>query len=277
MARRKKSGKVGGGLPWLITYSDLMTLLLSFFVMLVSMSVIDERSKLMVMGSISTSFGTGPGQFNPKSPENKATNVEPGSLMQQGLDPIRDMLWEDTSKDLHFQENRFVQILSINSEVLFKPGETILSAQGTTLLDKMVPYLMRIRYSLLVAGHTANRRDEEGEKYEVDLDTAKLNSTWPLSLARAHVVYRHLAGRGIPLERLALEAFGQYRPHFPDISPEGRLQNRRVDLVLDKRNAPEILQMETLREPPDSIRHFLFRGFRFDLDAGRPGARRGAP
>lgn len=277
MARRKKSGGVGGSPPWLITYSDLMTLLLTFFVMLVSMSVIDERSKLMVMGSVSTSFGIGPSQFNPKSPENKSTNVEPGGLMQQGMDPIRDMLWEDTSKDLHFQENRFVQILSINSEVLFKPGETVLSTQGMTLLDKMVPYLMRIRYPLLVAGHTANRRDEEGEKYEVDLDTAKLNSTWPLSLARAHMVYRHLAERGIPLDRLTLEAFGQYRPRFPDISPEGRLQNRRVDLVLDKRNAPEILQMETLHESPDTIRHFLFRGFRFDLDAGQPRARKGAP
>ena len=278
MARRRKSGGGGEeGPAWLITFSDLMTLLLTFFVLLVSMAVIDERSKLVVLGSVSTSFGIGPRQFNPRSPENQATRVEPGSMMQDGLDPIRDMLWEDASKDLNFQENRFVQILSINSEVLFTPGSTVLSPGGVILLDRMVPYLMRIRYPLLVAGHTANRRDEEGEKYEVNLDTTALTSTWPLSMARAHAVYRHLALRGIPLERLSLEAFGQYRPRFPDRSPEGRLQNRRVDLVLDKRNAPEILQTEKLSEPPAPPRHFLFRGFSFDLDAGLPEGSQGGP
>ena len=129
------------------------------------------------------------------------------------------------------------------------PGTSTLSPGGMTLLDRMLPYLRRIRYPLLVAGHTANRRDEEGEKYAVDLNVDKVDSTWPLSLARAHAVYRHLATGGMPPERLSLEAFGQYRPRFPDRSPEGRLQNRRVDLVLDKRNAPEILQMEKDKTP----------------------------
>ncbi len=272
MARRKKSGGGEEGPAWLITFSDLMTLLLTFFVLLVSMSVIDERSKLVVLSSVSSSFGIGSSQFNPKSPEDKLTRVEPGAMMEEDMDSIKDLLWEDTRHDLNFQENRFVQILSINSEVLFAPGTSTLSPGGMTLLDRMLPYLRRIRYPLLVAGHTANRRDEEREKYAVDLNVDKMDSTWPLSLARAHAVYRHLATGGIPPDRLSLEAFGQYRPRFPDRSPEGRLQNRRVDLVLDKRNAPEILQMEKDKTPPAPSRYFQFKGFSFDLDAAPRGA-----
>ncbi len=276
MRRQKKETAAPGAPPWLLTFCDMMTLLLTFFVMLVSMSVIDERNKLVVLGSVSSSFGIGSAQLNPISPEDKITKSEPGAMSESNLEPIKNMLWEDTKNDLNFQENRFVQIVSINAEVLFKPGETELSDKGVELLNRMLPYLMRIRYPLLVAGHTANRRDEEGQKYAVDLDEAKVDSTWPLSLGRAQSVYRHFLANGIVSDRLSLEAFGQYHPRFPDRTPDGRLQNRRVDLVLDKRNAPEILEMESSKAQPPPVRNFLFRNFQFNLD-GASGSGQSSP
>ncbi|MDR3073425.1 MAG: OmpA family protein [Deltaproteobacteria bacterium] len=270
MARKEKASGGEEGPAWLITFSDLMTLLLTFFVLLVSMAVIDERSKLVVLGSVSSSFGLGPANFNPKSPEKLSSKVEPGAMKEPDMAPIKDMLWEDNKDDLNFQENRFVQILSINADVLYKPGQTQLSEEGKRLINKMIPQLLRIKYPLLVAGHTANRRDEEGKDYQVDFDKTKVDSTWPLSLARGQGVYRYLLRNGIPSERLSQEAFGQYHPRYPDRAPDNRLLNRRVDIVLDKRNAPEILNLERAREaPPKMPGRYLFHDFQFDLGGGR--------
>lgn len=272
MARRKKDSGGGGQPAWLITFSDLMTLLLTFFVLLVSMSVIDERSKLVVLGSISSSFGISPANFNPKSPERLSSKIEPGAMNEPDMTPLKDMLWEDLQHDLNFQENRYVQILSINADVLYEPGKSELSARGKKILNKMVPHLLRIKYPLVVAGHTANRRDEEGADYHVSFDKTAVDSTWALSLARGLGVYRFLLEAGVAPGRLTMEAFGQHHPRYPDRTPDGRLQNRRVDIVLDRRNAPEILDIEKAREiPRPPAKSYLFRDFRFDLGRFSPG------
>lgn len=272
MARKEKDSGGSGQPAWLITFSDLMTLLLTFFVLLVSMAVIDERHKLVVLGSVSASFGIGQGNFNPKSIENVPNKNEAGAMMEADMTPIKDMLWEELQDDLNFQENRFVQILSINAEVLYQPGKTELSARGKELLSRMVPHLMRIRYPLLVAGHTANRRDEEGKDYQVNFDQTRLDSTWALSLARGQGVYSYLLQSGIPTDRLSQEAFGQYHPRFSERSREGRLLNRRVDIVLDKRNLPEILELERSRQKPLELRKgFFFRNFQFDVETSPGG------
>lgn len=282
MARKEKSGGGGdGGVPaWMVTFSDLMTLLLTFFVLLVSMAVMDQQRILKALGSISSTFSSMPGTFNPASPENqKSANAE-GVMEGNDLAPIKDKLWEDTSMDVRFQENRFVQIISISGDVLFESGQSKLSEQGEALLNKMLPTLVNVEFPLLVAGHTASRRDEEGPAYAVSFDKKQVDSTWPLSLARSQSVYRYLLQNGMPEKRLTMEAFGQFRPRFADRSPSGRLQNRRVDIVLDKRNTGQIAALGTSKPKKTSRSpgQYLFRNFQFDLDAipgvdGRHGRR----
>ena len=279
MARQKKTGGGGSRIPlWLITYSDLMTLLLTFFVLLLSMAVIDERTKLVVLGSVSGSFGEGARLFNPLGKPNDNRVREPGAmdLPEKDLAPLRDMLYEDVEKDLDFMENKYVQILSINDQVLFTPGSTKLSPQGEMLLDKLMPYLQHIGYPLLVAGHTATRRDEE-TSYTVVLQAGVLDSTWTLSYQRALSVYRHFLERGMDAGKLSLEAFGQFHPRYSNNLPEGRQKNRRVDLVLDKRNLEWIRKVESLRESEPAKADHFYKGFKFDLSmpgeslpSGRP-------
>jgi chemotaxis protein MotB len=277
MARRKKSG--GSGDPaWLITFSDLMTLLLTFFVLLLSMSVIDERSKLVVLGSVTKHFGIASRIFNPLSTESKSSVREPGvmKLPQDDLAPLRDMLYEDVEKDLNFMQNKYVQILSINDQVLFSPGGTQLSPQGVVLLDRLIPYLQHIAYPLLVAGHASVRRDEESTT-AVPRRTDTADITWQLSFQRASSVYRHLMERGIDSSRLALEAFGQFHPRYTNNSPEGRQKNRRVDLVLDKRNLEWIRKVEALRESEPAQTEHYYKGFKFDLSVPGENMLKGRP
>lgn len=269
MARRKKSSEPEGQPAWLITFSDLMTLLLTFFVLLLSMAVIDERAKRVVLGSLTRAFGAGERVLNPLTQKSANTPFEPGVIQAKAddLSPMRDMLYDDVDKDLNFQENKYVQIFSINDRVLFLPGGTTLSPGGIELLDRMLPYLQKLDYPLLVAGHTAVRRDEVSAKeYLVGQDSRTVDSTWSLSFHRALAVYRHLIGRGINPESLTLEAFGQYHPRYTNNTPEGRRKNRRVDLVLDKRNRESIQKIEDLQQKkPERHQDTYFRGFRFDL------------
>lgn len=278
MARRKKSGGGGGGDPaWLITFSDLMTLLLTFFVLLLSMAVIDERAKRVVIGSVSQAFGFGEQVANPLAESAANKRHEPGPVEghTDDLAGLRDMVFDDVEKDLDFRENKYVQILSINDEVLFVPGGTTLSTEGVLLLDRIVPYLQQMRYPLLVAGHTAVRRDEETLDYSVDLAGKSMDSTWPLSFNRALAVYRHLTERGISPGNLSLEAFGQFHPRYTNNTPDGRRKNRRVDLVLDKRNREWIEKVEALRQSDPASNDHYYKGFRFDLTV--PGSLRGSP
>lgn len=275
MPRRKKQAAGASKVPpWLITFSDLMTLLLTFFVLLVSMAAIDERSKRDVLGSVARQFGFGEVILNPTAPPGMLGPVEPGrmDLPEDDLEPLRDRVFDDSTKDLSFQENKYVQIFSISDEVLFRPGSTELSEKGMTMLDRLMPYLQRIEYPLLVAGHAGIPRDEEGRRYTVDLDTAKLDNTWLLSFRRAMSVYRYLAAQGLAPQRLSLEAFGQYRARFTNNTPEGRSKNRRVDLVLDRRNKEWIDKVEQQRDTqPPEITKYTFQGFNFDLNI--PGSR----
>lgn len=270
MARRKKKAAPAAGAAWLITFSDMMTLMLTFFVLLVSMAVIDERRKLTVINSISGAFGEGVGSFNPKSVKDKARLIEPGAMDDietDSLEPLKDMLWDDQRGDLNFQENQFVQILSISDEVLFKPGVAELSESGVVLMNRLLPWLLRIDHPLLLAGHTAGLREEMGQNFKVALDNENvLSPTWELSFLRVMSIYRYLSSRGFPTERLVVEGFGSNRPRWSEQKPDGRRRNRRVDIVLDKRNKEWIDRIDTLREKNDRAPgEFNFKDFRFRL------------
>jgi chemotaxis protein MotB len=271
MARRTNKGKSVSEALWLVTFTDMMTLLLTFFVLLLSMAVIDERARRVVLGAVSQGFGLKADISNPLSPRQTASFAEPGpmDLPQRDLAALRDKIFDDASQDLDFQENKYVQILSINDQVLFNPGETTLSAGGTALLDKLLPYLQNLEHPLLVAGHTGPRRDEEGAGYLVNLTDQGMDGTWLLSFRRASAVYLHLVLRGIPAEKLILEAFGQFHPRHANTTPEGRQKNRRVDLVLDKRNREWIGKIQAMQESGEVSRQapvHYFKGFRFDLN-----------
>lgn len=269
MARKPKKPKEESGVaPWLITFSDMMTLMLTFFVLLVSMSVIDERRKLIVLGSIIGTFGVGRDSYDVLSRMDSRRTVEPGPLEMESIDdlePLKEMAWEDVSQDLAFAENKFVQILSINSDVLFKPGEVELREQGIKLLERALPVLLQIDYPLLLAGHTSRLRDEMGIDYRVEDKEELMDDSWRMSLYRTMNVYQFLLQSGMEPEMLRLEAFGKHHPRYTDLTEEGRRMNRRVDLILDRRNV-EWLEKLGPEAVDGRMKQFIYRDFVFDLE-----------
>lgn len=269
MGRKKKKDE-GSGIPlWLITFTDLMTLMLTFFVLLVSMAKVDEHRKLVVLGSIFGTFGFGSQGFDALSTKDTKRSVSPGAFeIDNNLESIKPLLWEYAEEDLKFESNRFVQILSIGSDVLFERNSFTLSASGRKILMTILPVLKGITSPFLLAGHTSTLRDELGEEYRVEEKDLNPDISWKISLNRVLSVYRFLVENGISPDMLKIEAFGKFRPHYPNSTPKGRRSNRRVDIVLDKRSVKvekELRQIKTQKLVKPQVDKFDYNGFIFPV------------
>lgn len=266
MARKKKKRQCEEMPPWMITFSDVMTLMLTFFVLLVSMSQIDPRRKLVALDSIIGTFGWEDASYEVFSRKDTRRTVEPGPIDSGDLEPLKELKWENIDDDINFRSNRFVQILSIDASLLFGPDSVTLSAAGRDVLDEYMPVLAQVQYPLLLAGHTSQLRDEMGADYQPGDDEQNPDLSWKISLDRALAVYRHLIERGMRPEMLRVEGFGKFKPFYAQTTAESRARNRRVDIVLDKRNLDAGERIRTLggvRQPAaDTID---VNGFEFDL------------
>ncbi len=265
MPRRRQKTAAKAPSLWLITYCDLVTLLLSFFVLLISMAVVDERRKDDVLTTVRSSLGIGTAFTTPLSDKNTPKPVAPGvfDLPVDELEPLRDMLWENPTEDLTLQSNRYVQIISINADVLFAPGETTLRPEGRILLGRIVPILSNLSYPILLAGHASPTRDEV-KIYRVSLDPYEFSPTWEISFLRIMSVYEFFKEAGLAADKLMVEGFGEYRPRVSNNTIAGREANRRVDIVLDKRNGEAKLPGDL--EPDSGGRKaYEQKGFIFDV------------
>jgi len=276
MARKKKASSGGGGeeVPaWMITFSDLTTLLMTFFVLLVSMaSLTDVTKRKVALGSVSGKFGTGAPSLDDLT-TTPGKIVDPGPInMFKDLQGIKKRVWEAPNSDLRFEYNGFIQRLSIDSDVLFGPGSVELTPGGRQLLDSVRSSIQDSAYPLGLSGHTAGGRDEFGPEYLVPADL-RVDFSWRLSLDRVLAVYRYFVESGIPADKFRIEAFGRYRPKAGDATLADRKANRRVDITLDKRIgswAPAVAsEIEKLGKAGASETPKTFRVrdyiFRFDL------------
>lgn len=279
MAKKEKKESSGESVPtWMITFSDLMTLLLTFFVLLLSMASLQDVSRRKVaLGSVSGRFGTGAPRLDDLTTDPQKRVVEPGPMnLEEGLEPIKKRVWEDPDSDLRFEYNRFIERISLDAALLFEPGSAVLSEKGRQMLAELQPVLLDSEYPLGLAGHSAGGIDEFGPDYLAD-PQGKVDFSWELSLARVMEVYRFFVDSGVPAEKLRVEAFGRFQPKAGSQGMDARNADRRVDITLDKRIqswAPSLLSaVENLRpgEKPRSkdsveIKDFIFR---FDLPEGR--------
>lgn len=270
MARSKKEKKPESGLaPWLVTFTDIMTLLLTFFVLIITFaSFLDPRRVKLVLGSITGTFGVGTAKQDVLAQTEGDWVIEPGPMPDDGdLQQLKPLLWDDKTDDLNFVENRFVQIFSINTDILYQPGQINLTPAGEELLDKVVPALQDLEYPVLITGHTSVMRDELGLDHEALRDQEIIDPSWQLSLHRVLNVYRYLLEQDVDPDSIRLEAFGKYWPRYSNRTDDGRRNNRRVEIILDKRN-PEWTHArvdEAEMPPSGDDGRFIYRDFIFDV------------
>ncbi|HKN38609.1 MAG TPA: flagellar motor protein MotB [Acidimicrobiia bacterium] len=244
---------------WLITYADMITLLMVLFIVLYSISQVDlakfRRLKEGVAGGFggpaaagALSGGAGPlegggGVFDAglhgteavtsaqaaqaalADAQAKAAGArQQRSVLQGAQQEIqRSLDKEGLSDTVKFRlEARGLVVTIVSDKVLFDPGQADLRPEGRDIVDKLAAAIGRLPNKLSVEGHTDNTPI-----------SGRYPSNWELSTARATTVLRELIeGHGISPARLQAAGYADERPVAGNATPEGRSANRRVELVV---------------------------------------------
>lgn len=242
-----------GAPEWMVTYGDLVTLLLCFFVLLFSMSKVEEEKFKQVAASLRKAIGkqevpeagTLEGLLmkeSDKKPEIEAVD-EVGAMLKKEIDKIKSEVEEFILKNkLGGQVKTKIDqkgfIITISDVILFNPGRSIINKTARPLLEKMKNILEQFPYKVRIEGHTDN----------TPINTEKYPSNWELSTARACQVVRYFIEQGIPPERISAEGFAQYRPIATNKTRKGRAQNRRVEIVYVREAMEEELQKTKMKD-----------------------------
>ena len=223
---------------WLMTYADMITLLLCFFAIFLSVSIPKkeqfEQARQKVMEKFAAPEDVLAGKFPPKPATPKAAETrDPFDKLPSFIDKYQGM------KDVEVRPGDRIVTIAIGSAPLFAIGSADLSGEGRKILAD-VAGIAKDRhyadYSVTVEGHTDDS----------PIRTAQFPSNWELSTARAAAVVRFFLEQGVRADRLRASGYADVFPKAPNRDaagkpiPENQALNRRVVIKMEKReNAPE--------------------------------------
>ncbi len=205
---------------WLISYADLATLLLAFFVVLYAVSRLDAERLAQLAASFQSSFEGA----KPKV----QTVTRPAEASRQELSDLRESL-EQLTNDHELRRHLSIRldhrglILSLSEAGFYEPGSERINEAAEPIIASLVRHLHRLPNQIRVEGHTDN----------VPIRSSRFPSNWELSTARAtHMVSVLIERYGLPPNRLAAAGYGEHRPVADNATADGRMRNRRVDIVI---------------------------------------------
>lgn len=214
--KRVKSG--GSDLDpdaWMVTFSDMLTLLMTFFVLIFASADPAPPAKLHeAFGQTTGVFG----QFRMGFLEK--IMVQPRQDISQ--DMVQVFLNEVGATEIEVKQDERGLVMALPSDTFFSPGGVTLNARAKKRIDQLAAFLKNTRHPIRVEGHSDDRERPQ----------APISDHWQLSLARANRVLERLVVKEISEARLSLGGFGPSRPRYKNITRKGRAGNRRVEIVI---------------------------------------------
>ena len=245
MARRRNHEEHENHERWLVSYADFITLLFAFFVVMYSISSINEGKYKVLSESLVGVFSEPEraikpipiGEQKPRTTEPERSLIEDNPNSRTASDdPDNDPLQQIAaslteafgdlieSDQLTVRGNELWVELELNSSLLFPSGDAVPNDMAFTLIEKVAKILAPYENPVHVEGFTDN----------LPISTAQYPSNWELSAARAASIVRMLAMDGVSSGRLAAVGYGEFQPVADNATPEGRARNRRVVLVVSR-------------------------------------------
>lgn len=234
---RKKPEKKTISQEWLTTYSDMMTLILCFFVLLYSFSLLDtdkfrqlSQSMAIALGGDSQvitdggNIGPVPIAENPGVEDNSDGSGLVGAEAQRIYEEVTSYVDENglNAKVTIKKETRGV-LIELQDNILFDSGKAALKQDSLPLLKKISGLLNEFSNEVIVEGHTDN----------LPINKGYYQSNWELSTDRANKVVRYFIEKeGLDGRRFQAVGLGEYRPIDTNDIPEGRQANRRVNILI---------------------------------------------
>lgn len=231
---RPSENNSGNPLAWMVTFADLMTLLITFFVLLLSMSSMDSQKLKDMFGYLSGAFGVLEYGQSMEVGEPAITRYK-GSPAVNEADQLREsiLLLQDHDEDLDiplarievFSDHRGI-VVRLPSAILFDKGSIKMSADAYPYLNKLGDFLAGSGRVVRVEGHTDSQT----------VSSDSFRSNWDISMGRAITVLKYLIERGaLSPEGYSVVAYADSRPVASNENEEGKARNRRVEVVLSKR------------------------------------------
>ena len=228
-----------GAPPWMATFADLATLLLTFFVLLLSFANMDVQDFRVALGSVKEALGV---QFeHPGDHLGLTTSIvemskrESTSKMVLFEDMVIDRIKEIAeAKGLRggveaMESDRGVTV-RIKEGLLFKAGGAELNTSSDVALEVILEASKQIDYPIWIEGHTDSS----------PIRTKRYPSNWELSAARAVSALRFLVKKGVSRSRLRIAGYGDVNPIASNTTVLGRQKNRRVEFVFVRPSAKKV-------------------------------------
>lgn len=252
MARKKKPEEHVNHERWLVSYADFITLLFAFFVVMYSISSVNEGKYRVLSDSISSAFNPSESGLpiklnNPLKPpivsraatsttdssnkknqnlssyggveasrEDKINLRKISSRIEKGLSPLID------KKLVKLKKNDLWIEIEIKSSILFGSGSATLQTKARPVLRDVAKVLGDFNNQVQVEGFTDN----------VPIDTEYFQSNWELSAARAASVVHLFSRAGVKPTRLSAVGYGEFKPVAKNNTAAGRQKNRRVKIIV---------------------------------------------
>ena len=247
MAVKRKSSGGGGGANWMDTYGDMVTLLMCFFVLLYSMSTISEdKFRALVQSFNPSSLEDAPataGSEGPLAEESEGIGSEWGmeapteeTIEEPDIEDILAQLAQmlqataqetGSSEDIEVTTGDGYVFVTFNDAVFFTGDSAVVQPEGQRILDGVAWDLEQVaRYidEVRILGHTAQSDPERPNNVSTDRT---------LSSMRATNVTAYIQERcSVSPARLVSVGYGQWRPVDTNWTPEGRANNRRVEMII---------------------------------------------
>lgn len=224
MSRRARNPQPAqkGAPSWALTFGDMMSLLLTFFILLLTFSSIQETKFEQAAGSLKGALGVmrqDTGITSGSSSANIVNVQARQALMMERLTRLVDQSRGQVEIDAQDGELR----IRLDDSMLFPTGSARMNPSALPAIAHVAEVVAQEGNEVWVEGHTDDR----------PISNALYPSNWELSAARALSVVRALEAEGIAPTRMSAAAFGEYRPIAPNTSSETRARNRRVELRIE--------------------------------------------
>ncbi len=242
MARKKKCPEEVSE-RWAIPYADFLTLLLCLFIALFAMAQAGKQAALEYAQAFAKAFGmrlvpfqeTLPKQILPQPVVPRSEPTEKGRRIQRQIKELEEMLKRMGLEGEFKVSYEVIGIrLILQERILFSSGSAELRPETYSILDKLYDILKDLPNPVEVEGHTDS----------IPIATDRFPSNWELSTARASSIVRYFISKGIYPERLKASGYADTKPIASNATPEGRAQNRRVEIVILNIKGSELTKQE---------------------------------
>lgn len=224
-----------GNGAWLVTYSDLMTLILVFFILLYTIFFIETERFKDAIATVQVEDQDGKllsvVEYADRAVERRgAIRLEEATGLRQQRDQTRRELQQiaeqaEWGADVEAVIEDGTLTLRVKGEAVFPSGTADLDGSAYGIFDRIVATLRRYpEYRIAIRGHTD----------DLPINTPRFSSNWELSAVRATTALRYFLSRGIDPSRMTATGYADMMPLVPNDTAHNRSRNRRVEFVLEK-------------------------------------------